>query len=236
MRILLVEDNLDLGDAVESKLRLAGHSVQWARDGLTALRRGLDETWDALVLDINLPGKDGFSVIRELRAAGLEAPVLVMTARAEIEDKIDMLDLGADDYLVKPFDLRELEARLRALMRRPAGQTSSVTTYGNLGLDLAARGVSVDGAPVELGRREFRLLEILLGKFGQTVAKERLMNQLFDLDDGSLNALELLISRLRKLAGASVDIVTVRGVGYLARLHETPAARNDAGAGPSTPG
>ena len=138
MRILLVEDNLDLGDAVESKLRLAGHSVQWARDGLTALRRGLDETWDALVLDINLPGKDGFSVIRELRAAGLEAPVLVMTARAEIEDKIDMLDLGADDYLVKPFDLRELEARLRALMRRPAGQTSSVTTYGNLGLDLAA--------------------------------------------------------------------------------------------------
>ena len=101
MRILLVEDNLDLGDAVESKLRLAGHSVQWARDGLTALRRGLDETWDALVLDINLPGKDGFSVIRELRAAGLEAPVLVMTARAEIEDKIDMLDLGADDYLVK---------------------------------------------------------------------------------------------------------------------------------------
>ena len=89
---------------------------------------------------------------------------------------------------------------------------------------------------MELGRREFRLLEILLGKFGQTVAKERLMNQLFDLDDGSLNALELLISRLRKkLAGASVDIVTVRGVGYLARLHETPAARNDAGAGPSTP-
>ena len=125
MRILLVEDNLDLGDTVESKLRLAGHSVQWARDGLTALRRGLDETWDALVLDINLPGKDGFSVIRELRAAGLEAPVLVMTARAEIEDKIDMLDLGADDYLVKPFDLRELEARLRALMRRPPARPAA---------------------------------------------------------------------------------------------------------------
>ena len=110
---------------MESKLRLAGHSVQWARDGLTALRRGLDETWDALVLDINLPGKDGFSVIRELRAAGLEAPVLVMTARAEIEDKIDMLDLGADDYLVKPFDLRELEARLRALMRRPPARPAA---------------------------------------------------------------------------------------------------------------
>ncbi len=141
MRILLVEDNLDLGDAVESKLRSAGHSVQWVHDGLAALRWGLDETWDALVLDINLPGKDGFTVIRELRAAGLEAPVLVMTARAEIEDKIDMLDLGADDYLVKPFDLRELEARLRASMRRPSGQTSSTTTYGNLSLDLAGRSV-----------------------------------------------------------------------------------------------
>ena len=223
MRILLVEDNLDLGDAVESKLRFAGHSVQWVRDGVDALRWGLDETWDALVLDINLPGKDGFTVIRELRAAGLEAPVLVMTARAEIEDKIDMLDLGADDYLVKPFDLRELEARLRALMRRPAGQTSSVTVYGNLSLDLANRNVSVAGAPLELGRREFRLLEILLGKLGQTVAKERLMNQLFDLDDGTLNALELLISRLRKkLTGASIDIVTVRGVGYQARSHEEP--------------
>ncbi|WP_343720307.1 response regulator transcription factor [Achromobacter dolens] len=221
MRILLVEDNLDLGDAVESKLRSAGHSVQWVHDGVAALRWGLDEAWDALVLDINLPGKDGFSVIRELRAAGLEAPVLVVTARSEIEDKIDMLDLGADDYLVKPFDLRELEARLRALLRRPAGQTSSVTAYGNLSLDLANRHVTLAGAPLELGRREFRLLEILLGKLGQTVAKERLMNQLFDLDDGSLNALELLISRLRKkLAGASVDIVTVRGVGYQARSHE----------------
>jgi len=221
MRILLVEDNLDLGDAVESKLRLGGHSVQWVHDGMAALRWGLDETWDALVLDINLPGKDGFSVIRELRAAGLEAPVLVMTARAEIEDKIDMLDLGADDYLVKPFDLRELEARLRALMRRPAGQTTSTTHYGNLSLDLAGRSVTLSGAPLELGRREFRLLEILVGRIGQTVAKERLMNQLFDLDDGSLNALELLISRLRKkLAGASIDIVTVRGVGYQARSHE----------------
>lgn len=221
MRILLVEDNFDLGDAVESKLRRAGHSVQWVRDGEAALRWGLNEPWDALVLDINLPGKDGFTVIRELRAAGVEAPVLVVTARAEIEDKIDMLDLGADDYLVKPFDLRELEARLRALMRRPAGQTSSLTSYGNLSLDLAGRVVTLAGAPLELGRREFRLLEILLGRFGQTVAKERLMNQIFDADDGTLNALELLISRLRKkLSGASVDIVTVRGVGYLARDHE----------------
>ncbi|OZI57260.1 response regulator transcription factor [Bordetella genomosp. 1] len=221
MRILLVEDNADLGDAVESKLRNAGHSVQWVRDGAAAVQWGRAEPWDALVLDINLPAKDGFAVLRELRVGGLESPVLVMTARAEIEDKVDMLDLGADDYLVKPFDLRELEARLRALMRRPSGQTSSTVAFGNLTLDAANRSVALDGTALELGRREFRLLEILLARQGQTVAKERLMAQLFDADDVSLNALELLISRLRKkLAGASVDIVTVRGVGYQARLDE----------------
>lgn len=221
MRILLVEDNPDLGDAVESKLRNAGHSVQWVRDGLAAVQWGRAEPWDALVLDITLPGKDGYAVLRELRAAGLEAPVLVMTARAEIEDKVDMLDLGADDYLVKPFDLRELEARLRALMRRPGGQTSSVAVFGNLTLDTASRAVTLDGHLLELGRREFRLLEILLARQGQTVAKERLMAQLFDAEDVSLNALELLISRLRKkLAGACIDIVTVRGVGYQARQDE----------------
>lgn len=221
MRILLVEDNSDLGDAVESKLRNAGHSVQWVRDGLAALLWGRAETWDALVLDINLPGKDGFDVLRELRSTGMESPVLVMTARAEIEDKVDMLDLGADDYLVKPFDLRELEARLRALMRRPSGQTSSTVAFGNLTIDTANRSASVDGEVVELGRREFRLLEILLARQGQTVAKERLMAQLFDADDVSLNALELLISRLRKkLSGASIDIMTVRGVGYQARHDE----------------
>jgi two-component system response regulator TctD len=221
MRILLVEDNLDLGDAMESKLRGAGHSVEWVRDGESALRWLLDDGWDALVLDIMLPGKDGFAVIRELRSAGLDAPVLVVTARAEIEDKIDMLDRGADDYMVKPFDLRELEARLRALMRRPSGQTTSLATYGNLTLDLAHCTATVDGQLLELGRREFRLLEILTGKMGQTVLKERLMTQVFDLDDVSLNALELLISRLRKkLAGASIDIVTVRGVGYQARNHD----------------
>ena len=222
MRILLVEDNPDLGDAVESKLRVAGHSVQWVRDGEQAVRWGLAERWDALVLDITLPLKDGFAVIRELRAAGFETPVIVMTARAEIEDKIDMLDHGADDYLVKPFDLRELEARLRALMRRPAGQTTSLTHYGDLAVDVASRTATVRGTPLELGRREFRLLEIMLARMGQTVVKERLMAQLFDVEDVSLNALELLISRLRKkLTGSTVDIVTVRGVGYQARVDET---------------
>ncbi|ARP87964.1 response regulator transcription factor [Bordetella genomosp. 9] len=221
MRILLVEDNADLGDAIESKLRASGHSVEWVRDGETALRWIRLEAWDALVLDIMLPGKSGFDVIRELRASGVEAPVLVITARAEIEDKIDMLDLGADDYLVKPFDLRELEARLRALLRRPAGRTTSVAVHGNLTLDVAGRTAHIAGVPVTLGRREFRLLEILLDRIGSTVSKERLMSQLFDLEDVLPNALELLVSRLRrKIAGATVDIVTVRGVGYQARHHD----------------
>ena len=221
VRILLVEDNPDLGDAVESKLRNAGHTVEWVRDGEAALRWSQHETWDAVVLDIMLPGIDGFAVIRGLRGAGCDAPVLVVTARSEIEDKVDMLDLGADDYMVKPFDLRELEARLRALMRRPAGQAASLTMYGNLGMDLAGRTVEVNGELVDLGRREFRLLEILLGRLGHTVPKERIMAQLFSLDDGvSNNALELLVSRLRKkLAEASIEITTIRGVGYLARLH-----------------
>ncbi|MDQ2140252.1 response regulator transcription factor [Alcaligenaceae bacterium A4P071] len=221
MRLLLAEDNLDLGDAIESKLRGAGHSVEWVRDGAAALRYAGEGNWDALVLDIMLPGTDGFAVIRALRAAGVDTPVLVITARAEIEDKIDMLDLGADDYLVKPFDLRELEARLRALMRRPSGQTTSHPLYGNLMVDQAGRTASIDGLPIELGRREFRLLEILLSRLEQTVTKERLMVQLFDAEDASLNALELLISRLRKkLAAATLEIVTIRGVGYRVTVHD----------------
>lgn len=221
LRILLIEDNLDLGDAVETKLRQAGHSVEWAQDGLTASSWLQDGTWDAIVLDINLPGKDGFTLMRELRESACDTQVLVVTARAEIEDKISMLDLGADDYLVKPFDLRELEARLRALLRRKAGQSSSLAHYGDLVLDAANRTASIAGQPLELGRREFRLLEILLARVNQTVAKERLMNQLFSLDeDVSLNALELQVSRLRKkLAGTTVDIITVRGVGYQAQCH-----------------
>ncbi|KAA0889298.1 response regulator transcription factor [Pusillimonas sp. ANT_WB101] len=222
MRILLVEDNLDLGDAIESKLSASGHCVEWVRDGNSALTWVVSGDFDAIVLDIMLPKKDGFAVLRELRAAGCEAQVLVVTARSEIEDKVNMLDLGADDYLVKPFDLRELEARLRALVRRPAGATTSLAQYGDLSLDMAGRVASRCGQPLDLGRREFRLLEVLLGRMGQTLHKERLMNQVFNADDDvSTNALELQVSRLRKkLQGSSVEIVTVRGVGYQARCHE----------------
>jgi two-component system response regulator TctD len=144
---------------------------------------------------------------------------LVITAKAEIDDKVSLLDQGADDYLVKPFDMRELEARLRALVRRPAGHVASRLELGLLELDPAGKVLWMQGRLVDLGLREFRLLEALMSMAGRVVTRERLMSRLFDLEDGgSENALELLVSRMRrKIVGAGVDIVTVRGVGYLAR-------------------
>lgn len=218
MQILLVEDSEDLGEAVESRLVQAGHSVTWVKDGDDVLPATVGETFDAMALDLMLPNKSGFQLIKLLRQAGFDAPILVMTARSEIDDKVSLLDLGADDYLVKPFDLRELEARLRALMRRTGGMSSSVLAVGNVSIDLAGRTVTVAGLDVDFGRREFRLLEILITSLGRVVPKERLMNQLFNLDnDVSTNALELYISRLRrKLADGDLEISTARGVGYKA--------------------
>jgi two-component system response regulator TctD len=219
MRILLVEDNEDLGEAIEKRLRSAGHSVDWVRDGNEVLHAAQGDDFDAVALDLMLPNRDGISLIAELRRRRFSAPILVITARSEIDNKVSLLDLGADDYLVKPFDLRELEARLRALIRRSGGQTSSLLTAGNLEMDLAGLNASVDGVSLELGRREFRLLEILVTNLGKVVPKERLMNQLFNFDEAvSVNALELHISRLRrKLEAADIEIGTVRGVGYVVR-------------------
>lgn len=220
MRILLVEDNEDLGEAIEKRLRSAGHSVEWVRDGNDVVSAAEGDDFDAVALDLMLPNRDGISLIAELRRHKFNAPILVITARSEIDDKVSLLDLGADDYLVKPFDLRELEARLRALIRRTGGQTSSNLKVGNLELDLAGLNASVAGKALELGRREFRLLEILVTNVGKVVPKERLMNQLFNFDEAvSVNALELHISRLRKkLEAADVEIGTVRGVGYVVRV------------------
>ncbi|RIX99646.1 DNA-binding response regulator [Aureimonas flava] len=222
MRMLLVEDNEGLGDAVNRHLRGAGHAVEWvktAEDAVEAL--GLD-TFDAVILDLTLPARDGLWVISQLRRARSAVPVLVMTARSEIDDKVSLLDQGADDYLVKPFDLRELDARLRALLRRPAGQTSSVSAFGDLTVDLAGHAVSRGGERLDIGRREFRLLEILLSRPGVVVGKEQLMAQLFSFDEAvSINALELYVSRLRrKLEGSALEIGTVRGLGYVARVRD----------------
>ncbi len=219
MRILLVEDNEDLGEAIEKRLRSAGHSVEWVRDGNEVVPVAEGDDFDAVALDLMLPNRDGIGLIAELRRRKFNAPILVITARSEIDDKVSLLDLGADDYLVKPFDLRELEARLRALIRRTGGQTSSMLAVGNLEMDLAGLNASIAGVSLELGRREFRLLEILVTHAGKVVPKERLMNQLFNFDEAvSVNALELHISRLRKkLEAANIEIGTVRGVGYVVR-------------------
>ena len=219
MRILLVEDNEDLGEAIEKRLRSSGHSVEWVRDGNDVVSAAEGDDFDAAALDLMLPNRDGIGLIAELRKRKFNAPILVITARSEIDDKVSLLDLGADDYLVKPFDLRELEARLRALIRRTGGQTTSTLGVGNLEMDLAGLNASIGGRTLELGRREFRLLEILVTNVGRVVPKERLMNQLFNFDEAvSVNALELHISRLRKkLEPANIEIGTVRGVGYVVR-------------------
>jgi two-component system, OmpR family, response regulator TctD len=217
MNVLLVEDNLDVGEAVDKRLRAAGHIVTWNIDGRHVDRALEDCSIDAVILDLTLPGADGITILRQIRRQRQDLPVLVITAKAEIDDKVSLLDLGADDYLVKPFDMRELEARLRALVRRPAGHFTSVLTLGDLQLDAAARVVWQSGRVVDLGRREFGVLQTLMTQAGRVVTRERLMSRLSDLEDGgSDNALELLVSRLRrKIAGSGVEMVTVRGVGYL---------------------
>ena len=200
-----------------------GYAVSHIADGEEAGELLASEPFDLILLDINLPRKEGGKLLRELRARKSRTPVLVITARSGVEDRIAFLDLGADDYLVKPFDLGELEARVRALLRRPMGMGSSAETYGNLHFDAAARQVRVNSEPVDLSRREFRLLEILIGQMGRLVHKERLLDQLFGPDDEvAPNAVELYVSRLRrKLAAADLDIATLRGEGYLARLRHS---------------
>ena len=181
MNILLVEDNQDLGEAIERRLRAAGHQVTWNTDGQGVLDHVLESEMDAIILDLTLPAADGLTVLRQLRRNRRDLPVLVITAKAEIDDKVSLLDQGADDYLVKPFDMRELEARLRALTRRPAGHVASRLELGLLELDPAGKVLWLEGRLIDLGLREFRLLESLMSMSGRVVTRERLMSRLFYL-------------------------------------------------------
>ncbi|MHC5307465.1 response regulator transcription factor [Bartonella sp. LJL80] len=216
MHILLVEDNDDLGEAIEARLRQLGHAIIWVQDGDDVLVTIRSHNFDALVLDLMLPNKSGFDIIKSLRSSGFSLPIVVITARSEIDDKVSLFDLGADDYLVKPFDFRELEARLRAAIRRVGGITSSVVTIGNTSIDMAAHQLVVAGQEMEYNRREYKLLEILMHNLNKAVSKDLLMERLFDIDDDvSFNALEVYISRLRrKLEKSDIEILTLRGVGY----------------------
>ncbi|ALN89571.1 MULTISPECIES: response regulator transcription factor [Lysobacter] len=226
MRILLVEDNADLADAIVRRMRRNGHAVDWQSDGLQAANVLRYQSFDLIVLDIGLPRLNGLGLLAGLRERGDTTPVLMLTARDGIEDRVKALDSGADDYLSKPFDFREFEARCRVLLRRNRGQAAGVVQIGALSFDAGAHRVTLDGEAIEVPNREFRLLEILIGKLGRVVSKDEIGNGLFGFDDeAGPNAIELYVGRLRKrLAAAPLRIVTVRGAGYLIEAADAAGA------------
>ncbi|MGA1561388.1 MAG: response regulator [Gammaproteobacteria bacterium] len=214
MRILLVEDDAALGQATQAALRLEGYTVDWLRDGQHADDALRSDTFDAVVLDLGLPRKDGLDVLSSLRARGDSTPVLCLTARDTLQDRVTGLDRGADDYLVKPFDLDELNARLRALMRRSAGRAVNWVECGALRMDVAGHQVQIGKESIDLSAREFAILHTLLESAGRVVARERLEDTLYGWDQEiTSNALEVHIHHLRKKLG-SEWIQTVRGAGY----------------------
>lgn len=217
VRILLVEDTHDVGEAISRRFQQTGHTVDWETDGVAASEILSFTEYDLVILDVMLPGVDGFSILRKLRQSGSGVPVLVLTARSEVDDRVSALDLGADDYLVKPFDFRELEARARVLLRRRSGgEPTNVIICGDISLDRANRNVMVGKREIQLKRREIVLLEILASRPGKVFSKDELLDQLFGFEEAAgENAIELYIGRLRKkLEGARARIVTLRGSGY----------------------
>ncbi|WP_138513553.1 response regulator transcription factor [Rhodoferax bucti] len=215
MRILLAEDDSMLGDGLRAGLRQAGFQVDWVRDGLAAERELRAVDYAAAVLDLGLPGQDGMDVLRALRAARNTTPVLVLTARDAVPDRIRGLDAGADDYVLKPVDLHELAARLRSLVRRSHGVAQDVLQAGALRLDPAARQVSWHGEPVLLSTREFDLLHALMRSAGRVLSREQLEQQMYSWGlEVESNTIEVHIHHLRRKLQADV-IQTVRGVGYL---------------------
>ena len=214
MRILLVEDDPELGDGLSVGLRQAGFAVDWLPDGEAADRALQVERFDLAVLDLGLPGMGGMAVLQRARQRGLDLPILILTARDATGDKVAGLDAGADDYLVKPIDLDELAARIRALTRRSAGRASPLLTHGTLTLDPAAHQVLLAGQPVELAAREFALLQLLLENLGRVLTRSQLEQSLYGWnDEPDSNALEVHIHHLRKKLGSEL-IRTLRGVGY----------------------
>ena len=219
MRLLLVEDDAKLARAVSRGLRHEGFAVDEAADGEQALLEAAVWDYDAIVLDVLLPGRDGFEVCRALRARGCWAPVLMLTARGRVADRIGGLDAGADDYLVKPFDFGELLARLRALLRRAPAERPAALRVGDLVVDPATHGVARAGTPVKLSAREFAVLEYLARHPGQAVSRARLIEHVWDRNFyGSGNIVDVYVGYLRRKLEQPFDrplIRTVRGVGYV---------------------
>ncbi len=214
MKLLVVEDDPQLGDALATGLRQLQHVVDWFRDGAQADAALRQVPYDAVVLDLGLPGGDGMHWLRRWRGAGLDMPVLILTARDAVADRVAGLDAGADDYLVKPITIDELAARLRALSRRSTGRAQSVWRHGLLAYDPAGRSVQWDGQPVELTARELMLLEALMAHPGRILSKAQLQEKLYDWGESlESNTLEVHVHHLRRKLGRDA-IRTVRGVGY----------------------
>jgi two-component system response regulator QseB len=215
MHIILVEDDLQLGTAIQNALEKLSYAVTWLRDGREALVALRDQTADLVLLDLGLPGKDGLEVLAEARRAHVNTPVIVMTARDALEARVRGLDAGADDYLVKPFHVDELSARIRSLTRRAQGLAANRIDVGVISLDIGTSEAEYRGKRIELTRREFSLLRILMERAGRIVRREHLENSLYGLDNpvGS-SALEVQIHALRRKL--SFDAIrTIRGVGYM---------------------
>lgn len=215
MRILLVEDDLMVGEAARKGLRQDGFAVDWVQDGAAAALALRQEDYALVLLDLGLPQKNGLAVLQELRAAGNKVPVLITTARDAVADRVAGLDAGADDYLIKPYDLEELSARMRALLRRQAGRADSLIHVRDVSLNPATREVLLQGRPVTLSAREFTLLQAFLDRPGVVLSRAQLEEKLYGWDDGvDSNAIEVHIHALRKKLGSDF-IKNVRGIGYL---------------------
>jgi two-component system, OmpR family, response regulator QseB len=214
MRVLLVEDDGMIAQGLQTALRQAGFAVDWMRDDGSAAAALKTSAFDVMLLDLGLPHRDGIDVLRELRKRGDKTPVIILTARDEIQHRIAGLDAGADDYVVKPFDLDEVMARMRSVLRRATGRGDSTIQHGDLRLDLAARTIERNGAPVSLSAHEYAVLEALLQRPGAVLSRSQLEDRLYGWDEqiGS-NAVEVYIHGLRRKLGSDV-IRTLRGVGY----------------------
>ena len=224
MRLLLVEDDVMVASGIKLGLCNAGYAVDWVGSAERALEAVQTEAFDAAVVDIGLPHMDGLALTQALRAAGRTFPVLILTARDALQDRVQGLDLGADDYMLKPFELPELLARLRALLRRSQAATSAVLGLGPLEMDTAQRRVSLSGQPMELGPREWTVLEYLLLQAPKPAAKDKLLAALTGWDkEITPNAIEVYVSRLRaKLEPAGVALRSIRGFGYRLELMAPP--------------
>lgn len=214
MRILLIEDDRLIGDGIKAGLGKLGFSVDWLTDGEQGMAALDAATWDAVVLDLSLPQRDGLEILRSWRSRGKDIPVLILTARDAVAQRVEGLQQGADDYLCKPFALSEVAARLQALIRRRHGQLQPTLTHGALTLDPAGRTVTLNSEPVELKPRELALLELFMLNSGRVLTRAQLEEKLYSWDqDVSSNAVEVHIHHLRKKLG-SAFIRTVHGVGY----------------------